>query len=121
MSLTIFALPDKPHDFPVRRTAETWEQCAFLLDFTRPLQKQRQLFGKVLPFGIPALLFVPIVYGGEDKGGFVFGVNRGQPYFIDIMKLWKKHRGQARTLKTEPQGGFNILAAMATHFPEDVS
>lgn|ERR1017187_6801571 len=120
MALTIFGLQGRPHDFAVSRTAESADTCAFLLDFSRPIVRFKQLFGKpVKHLGIVTYLHVPVVYIAEDFGGFVIGISRGEPYFKDFQDLWRKHQGNARTTRLPPQGGIATVAAFATHFPED--
>lgn len=121
MALTLFAFPGRPHDFAVTKQTElSAEECAFLLDFSRPLEKFRNLAGwHNTRVGFTDGLFVPVVHVGEQSGGFKIGVSRGRPYFTDIQKLWKIHRGSERTLAMEPAGGLEIIADFGRHFPED--
>jgi hypothetical protein len=90
------------------------------LDFTRPLQKLRYLFGRRSKWiGVTAGLLVPVVHVAQQPGNLVIGVSRGQPYFTDILKLWKIHRGSERTLRLAPAGGLEIVADFGSHFAED--
>jgi len=119
VSLQIFGFHEYPHDFAVSRTASRWEDCHFLLDFSRPLIINRWFLVRNKLIG-PALgLLVPVVHTGERSGGYVIGVTRGEEYFIDLPKLWKAHRRSKRQLVTEPVEGLQIIAAFGTHFPED--
>jgi hypothetical protein len=121
MALTLFAFPGRPNDFAATKKAGVpAEECAFLLDFSRPLQRLRSLFGTRTKWaGITGGLLVPVVHLGQQSGEFVIGVSRGEPYFTDIQKLWKIHRGSRRTLVTPSVGGLSIVADFGRHFPED--
>ena len=119
MALQLFGLRDHPDAFPVSKTMDKWEDCSFILDFSRPIQKVRQLFRKKVWFGITAGILVPVVHVGEDKGGFIIGVNMGDPYFKDLQKLWKKHQDKQRTVRTEKVSGLQLVADFAKNFPDD--
>jgi hypothetical protein len=117
----MYGFHNHPHDFAVTKVDAPLEQCTFFLDFTRPLEKRRWLFGWNKWVGITVGLLVPVIHQGEKDGGYVFGINRGEPYFADLPKLWKKHYGSKRTLVSSPVGGLEIIADFATHFPADCS
>jgi hypothetical protein len=60
------------------------------------------------------------VHIGQQKGEFVMGVRAGTPYFTDIPKLWRKHRGTKRTaFAVGSPEGLEIVADLGRHFPED--
>jgi hypothetical protein len=121
VALQLFGFHGHPSDFAVTKIDVPLDQCAFLLDFSRPLKRHRQLFGRTIWFGVTVGLLVPVVHHAEQSGGFVISVNRGAPYFIDLPKLWKKHYRSKRILISPPVGGLEIIANFATHFPEDCS
>jgi len=119
MALRLFGFHDHPHDFAVTKADVPLENCVFLLDFSRPLEKVRW-FGKLNRWlGITVGLLVPVVHQSEQSGEYLIGVFRGEPYFFEIQELWKRHRGSARTFAAPPVGGLEIVADFATHFPED--
>ena len=121
MPLTVYGFHDHPHDFAVTKVDATLEQCTFLLDFTRSLEKRRQLFGYRTWAGITVGLLVPVVHLGEETGGYIFGINRGESYFVDLPKLWSQHYGTKRAQSLPRADGFTIIADFATHFPSDCS
>lgn len=121
MALQIFGLRDHPNAMPVSKTKTTWEECVFLLDFSRSLKYDRFLFGKSFRFGIPVFLTVPVVHAGEREGGFVITVNMNTPYFKDIPKYWKKFKGTKRTFYIDKPHNLSIIADFANNFPEDAS
>lgn len=119
MALTLFGFHDRPHDFAATKVGAGLEDCAFLLDFTRPLERLRW-FGVANRWLGPTVgLLVPVVHQGQKKGEFVIDVQRGQPYFEDIPKLWRQHYGTARPMKSEPVDGLEVVADFGRHFPED--
>ena len=62
---------------------------------------------------------VPVAHQSEESGGYMISVNRGEPYFTDIIKLWKVHQGAKHTLAAPATSGLDIVADFARHFPED--
>ena len=121
MALTIYGIPNYPHDFLVTKVDAPLEQCAFLLDFSRELQIVRWLFGRNKLIGLPVGLFVPVVHIGEREGGYVIGVSRGEPYFSEIPKLWKKHSRSTSSRTFEESSLTEIIGGFAIHFPDDCS
>ena len=121
MQLTIYGVRDYPHDFLVTKVSAPLEQCAFLLDFGRKLEKIRWFFGRNKWFGFTVGLLVPIVHLGESKGGFVIGIHRGELYFTDILKLWKQHSGTSSSRTMTESNGLEIIADFGRHFPNDCS
>ena len=119
MALTLFGFQDRPQDFAVTKAGLPLEECAFLLDFTRPLEKLRWFGVTNRWLGFTTGLFVPVVHQSEEKGEFIVSLQHGHPYFADIPRLWQKHGGTTRTIRSEPVGGLEIVAAFAKHFPDD--
>lgn len=119
MALTIYGLHAYPNDIAVTKVGASLEDCAFLLDFSRPLERLRW-FGKVNKLIGPTIaLVVPVVHHAEQSGGYVISVRRGEPYFVDLPKLWRQHYGSKRGLVSPPAGGLDIVADFGLHFPED--
>ena len=119
MALTLFGFRDRPYDFAVTKAGAELGDCAFLLDFSRPLERLRWLGVTKRWIGVTVGLLVPVVHQGQDKGEYVIGINRGEPYFVDIPKLWREHYGTRRTLRSEPVDGLSIVAEFGRHFAED--
>lgn len=119
MSLSLFGFHEKPHDIGASKYSVTPDECVFLLDFSRPLERIRWFGVRNRLFGPTLALLVPVVHIGEKSGGFVFGLSRGQPYFEDIPKLWRDHRSASRALAGDAVDGLQIVADFGQHFPED--
>lgn len=119
MTLALFGFPDAPHDIGVSKTCAEPNACAFMLDFSRPVEMIRWFGVRNSMLGPTVALLVPVVHVGETSGGYVFGVSRGEPYFKDIPKIWRKHLKASRMLVAEHVDGFEVVADFARHFPED--
>ena len=119
MALQLFGFHDRQHDVAATKGGFPLESCAFLLDFSRQLEKHRWLGFRNRWVGFTVGLLVPVIHIAEEKGGFVFGLSAGEPYFADIQKLWKEHYGSARSLAAPPTGGLEVVADFARHFPSD--
>lgn len=119
MTLQLFGFHERPHDFAATKADLPLEECVFLLDFSRPLKRLRWLGIANEWLGITTGLFVPVMHQSEQSGGFVISVRRGDPYFVDIQRLWKEHRGLQRTLVVSPIDGLELVADFGRHFPED--
>lgn len=121
MSLTVYGIHNYPHDFAVTKVNAPLNQCTFLLDFSRKLERQRWLFRRNRWVGITVGLLVPVVHLGERHGGFVISLSRGEPYFTDIPKLWKQHFGTSSSRDIQQVDGLEIVADFGQHFPSDRS
>jgi hypothetical protein len=119
MALQLFGFHTHPSAFAVTKASVPLEDCVFLLDFSRPLERLRWLGVHNKWVGVTVGLLVPVVHQAEQSGGYVFAMRRGEPYFLDIQDLWRKHRGSQRTMAVPPVGGLQIVADFANHFPED--
>ena len=119
MTLRLFGFQAYPHEFAVTKIDVPLEECAFLLDFSRPLERIRWLGVTNKWLGLTVDLLVPVVHSGQQSGGYVVGVHRSSPYFDDLRRLWKLHKGTQRSLATPPPDELEIIADFARHFPED--
>jgi hypothetical protein len=119
MALTLFGFHNRPHDFAATKVGATLEECVFLLDFARPLERTRWFGVTNRWFGVTVGMLVPVVHQGQKKGEFVIGLHRGQPYFSDMPRLWREHHGTARSIRSAPVDELDIIADFAKHFPED--
>ncbi len=119
MTLTIYGFHDRPHDFAVTKVGASVQKCAFLLDFSRPLERIRWFGVTNRWLGITVGLLIPIVHEGQEKGEHVIWLDRGQPYFADIQKFWREHYGATRSIRSKPADPLEIVTAFVQHFPED--
>src|SRR5512138_322331 len=101
MALTIYGFHDRPHDFAVTKVDASVQKCAFLLDFSRPLERVRWFGVTNRWLGITVGLLIPIVHEGQEKGEYVISLERGQPYFADIQRFWREHYGATRSIRSK--------------------
>ena len=119
MAMQLFGYPGFPSDIGVTKIDAQPNECTFFLDFQRPLEKVRW-FGVLNKWIGPVVsLMLPVAHASEQSGGYVIGVHRSEPYFLDFPRLWKEHRGGVRKMVTKPEDGLQIIADFGTHFPED--
>ena len=119
MPLTIYNIPNYPHDFLITKVDAPVEQCVFLLDFGRKIERVRWLFFRNSWIGFTVGLIVPVIHLSEKKGGFSIGVNHNESYFSDIPKLWKQHAGQNSSHTISESRGLEVVADFGKHFPND--
>ncbi len=119
MALTLYGLHNRPHDFALTKINAPLNECVFLLDFARPLERVRWLGVTNQWLGITLGMLVPVVHQGQENGEYVISIHRGQPYFSDIPKLWHEHYRAPRTTKSAPVDALEIVADFGRHFPVD--
>src|SRR5215470_14418259 len=118
--LTLFGFLERPHDFAATKIRAKRDDCEFLLDFSRPLERIRCWWGVANRWlGLTFVLLVPVVHQGQGKSEFVISVHRGQPYFECIPELWRDHHGAARSVRAKPADAIQIIADFGKHFPDD--
>ena len=119
MPIKIFTYPGFPSDIGITKIDVPPKECAFFLDFQRPLEKLRW-FGVPNKWIGPAIFFlVPVAHASERSGRLVIGIKRNEPYFMDIQRLWREHRSVVREMIVETEDDLRIIADFGTHFPED--
>lgn len=118
MALSLYGYPNFPHDFGVTRIDASASECPFSLDFSRSLGKIRWFGINNKWIGPTVALEVPIIHQGEQEGGYKFLLFASEPYFKDIQKLWKDHRGSCRLLATQSDDALQIVADFGKHFPD---
>lgn len=118
MPTQLFQFETHPNDIAVTKT-EFVSGGMFFLDFSRPLERLRW-FG-VLNYwvGFTAALSVPVVHEGEHSGGYVIGIHRSDPYFKDVLTLWKARYPSKRSNPEPEADGLKIVTDFAAQFPGD--
>jgi hypothetical protein len=120
MALTMYGFSAHPNAFAVTKIDAPLDECSFMLNFSQPLTRNRWFFGLFNRWiGVTVGILVPVIHVGDTKGGFVIAMHRGEPYFIDIPRLWRTHERSARTLLGEPIEPLQMVAMFAMHFPID--
>ena len=120
MPLQLVGFDGNPKLIAATKTGFIAPDGRFFLDFSRKLDVIRWC-GVRNRFICPAVaLIVPVVHERESTGGYVFSLNAGEPYFLDLRKLWKTHFPSKPVDTSHEADGLKIIADFAAHFPEDV-
>ena len=119
MALQLVRLDAQPREIAVTKVGTIVDGGAFFLDFSRPLERLRW-FGVQNSFIGPTVgLLIPVVHERERTGGFLVSAQRADPYFTDILALWKARFPRQRLPPTQVADSLKIVADFATQFPED--
>lgn len=119
MPLTLIAFDNPPSRFAVTKVGVTVPDGRFFLDFTRKLEVIRWFGIRNQYIGPAGDLLVPVIHEAEKLGGYVIGVNVGDPYFQDLRKLWEARFPSSPVTVPQEVDGLKIIADFATQFPED--
>ena len=118
MNTILYELSNHPFQIAITKVDKKLDAGTFFLDFSRPLQKFKTL-------GLTRYLGVPVVHEGEQRGVFIVSVQRRDPNYGEIKKLWKnsteaekvRDRREAPTYEVD---GLTVIKDFARHFPFDV-
>ena len=119
MPLSLIAFENPPRRFAATKIDATVPNGRFFLDFTRKLEVIRWFGVRNRYLGLAVGLLVPVVHEGEKFGGFVFSLNAGELYFMDIRQLWKIHFPSKPEVVCQEADGLKIIVDFATQFPAD--
>ena len=114
MALRLFKIDKYPTRIAISDVDTFVVGGAFFLDFSRPLELRRWL-----GVGPAIAAFVPVIHEGEKAGGYVVGIERGNPYFDDIRELWRQRHPSAAPAPEAAVDGLKIVADFGSQFPRD--
>jgi hypothetical protein len=121
MPLLLLQLGAHPTEIAATKLESCIEDGAFFLDFSRPLGKLRWLGAWNTRIGFTMSLMVPVIHQAESTGSRSIAVDRGDPYFKELQRLWKERfpalRPPAVSAASEPK----IASNLATQFPDDAA
>jgi hypothetical protein len=123
MAVQLFEHPDHPNRVALSETGMVAPEGMFFLDFSRPLE-YRYCYGIKNPWlglGLPFGLLVPIIHQGQEEGGFIVPVFRGEPEFAEIRRLWKLYYPAQKIPPTTQVDGLRIIGDFANQFPSSAS
>jgi hypothetical protein len=118
MNTNLYELSNHPFQIAITKVDKRLDGGAFFLDFSRPLKNFKT-------FGFVRYLGVPVVHEGEHQGVFIVSVQRRDPNYSEIKKLWKNSTKteQSRDNRDAPSyevDGLTVIKDFAKHFPFDV-
>ena len=117
--LLLLQLGAYPDEIAATQVQTCRDGGAFFLDFSRPLQRLRWLGVWNTRVGYTMSLTVPVVHQGEHPGTRTIAVDRIDPYYRELQRLWqtrypKVHPAPAM-LVAQPQ----VDADFAAQFPRE--
>ena len=118
MGLTIYGFHNDSKLFAVTKIGEPIESCPFFLDFSRPIERTRWFGVRNKWIGPVVFIGVPIIHQSEQDGGFVILLTRSEPYFFDVISLWKMHFGSPRLATKGSSDSLQVAADFGMHFPD---
>ncbi len=121
MPLLLMQLGAHPQEIAATKRDECLDGGAFFLDFTRPLRRERWFLAWNERVGPVWALHVPVIHQGEAEGRRCIAVERADPYFRELQRLWATrhplHREPPVTLVDEAQ----VEADFVMQFPDDAA
>lgn len=118
MATQLFQFSENPIDIAITKT-EFISGGLYFLDFSRPLERFRWFGVLNRWFGFTDTLIVPVVHQGENHGDFVVGVHRSDPYFKNVLVLWKAHYPSKRNSPETEADVLKRIVDFGTQFPSD--
>ena len=119
MRIQLFRVHSRPDDYAVSKTGCFTAEGPYFLDFSRPLEKIRWLGFRNRHIGFTVWLIVPVVHAAEDEGAFVVGVGCADPYYYDILRLWKERHPSNKLPRLCEPDELRVIGDFADHFPND--
>lgn len=117
--LTLLEVAAHPGDIAATKIGTCATGGVFLLDFSRPLVTERWFLVWNFRLGYPLALHVPVVHEGEAAGSRSVAVERTDPYFGELQRLWRSRHPKQKRLPTAPVEDSQVAKDFKLHFPAD--
>lgn len=121
MALLLLQLGAHPQEIAATQRESCVDGGAFFLDFSRPLERLRWLGAWNRKLGFTMSLIVPVIYQAEAAGRRSIAVDRGDPYFAELQRLWVQRFPTARPAPVSEASTAQIAADFAAQFPHDAA
>jgi len=119
MPLLLLQLGAHPTEIAATKLESCIEDGAFFLDFSRPLGKLRWLGAWNARVGFTMSLLVPVIHQAEARSNRSIAVDRGDPYFRELQRLWKERFPSGRPAAVSSATKTEIANNFAAQFPND--
>ncbi len=119
MPLLLLQLGAHPTEIAATKLESCIEDGAFFLDFSRPLGRLRWLGAWNTRVGFTMSLMVPVIHQAESTGRRSIAVDRGDPYFGELQRLWKERFPATRPPAVSAASELEIASNFLTQFPND--
>ncbi len=121
MPLLLLQLGAHPEEIAATKGDACTEGGAFFLDFSRPLGRLRWLGAWNRWLGVTMSLVIPVIHQGEQSGSRSITVDRGDPYFAELQRLWKERFPRRRAPTSPNAPSEQVDADFAAQFPDDAA
>ncbi len=121
MPLLLMKLGAHPEEIAATQRGECLEGGAFFLDFTRPLRRERWFLVWNGRIGPVLALHVPVIHQGEAVGRRSIAVERADPYFRELQRLWATRHPARRGMPAVTIDEAQMAADFAAQFPDDAA
>jgi hypothetical protein len=119
----LYRVPAFPQRVAVSKVEPPVEAGAFFFDCNRPLQVTKSFFGKRnTQLGTAIELRAPVIHQGQsasDADRFIITVDRRDPQFSQIIRLWKDSPATVATSTSTAVSGLKLLVDFYTQFPDE--
>jgi hypothetical protein len=119
MPLLLLQLADHPDEIAATKVDHCLPDGAFFLDFSRPLERQRFCGVWNRWLGTTMALVVPLIHQAEAVGRSRIAVERVDPYFKELQRLWQERHPSKRGAPPQVAERKRIEADFAAQFPDD--
>lgn len=119
MPLLLMQLGAHPAEIAATKLDACVEDSAFFLDFSRPLGRLRWFGIWNTRVGFTMSLIVPVVHQAEPAGSRTIAVDRGDPYFAELQRLWAERFPSPRPVPVAAASPAQIASSFAAQFPHD--
>lgn len=119
MALLLLQLAAHPQEIAATKLDHCLAGGAFFLDFSRPLQRQRFCGVWNRWVGTTMALYVPVIHQAQASGLLRIAVERVDPYFRELQRLWQERHPLKRAAPAELADPQRIEADFAAQFPDD--
>jgi hypothetical protein len=121
--LLLMELGAYPGRIAATKAGECPDERAFFLDFSRPLRLERWCGVWNFRIGLPWALHVPVIHHAQASAHHVVVVERADPYFAELRRLWAARYPSPVPPPALPPGDADVQARaeadFAWHFPRD--
>lgn len=119
--LLLLQLGAHPEEIAATQVRTCRDDGAFFLDFSRPLQRLRWLGVWNTRVGYTMSLIVPVVHQGEHPGTRTIAVDRIDPYFRELQRLWRTRHPLVRPAPAVTVPQTQVDDDFAAQFPRERS
>ena len=117
MALTLLEVAAHPGEIAATKIGTSSGGGMFLLDFSRPLRTERWCLVWNFRLGYPMAVHVPVIHESETSGRLTVAVERADPYFGELQRLWNARHPRRRQSQLSPAEPSKVAEDFRRHFP----